>query len=83
MRENRPDWRTDLMNRLRPITKALAALGASFVVAAAAYASDGTLSATDVLIALASALATSGVVYAVPKNKEPTGRHEATGPAAE
>jgi hypothetical protein len=81
MRDNRPDWRTDLMRRLRPAAKFFTALATSVVIAAGAYTTDGKITGGEWLLIIVSCLG-SGAVWAVP-NAENKGRHEAMGPVAE
>jgi hypothetical protein len=76
MRENRPDWRTDLMNRLRPAAKFFAALATTIVITAGAYTTDGKITGAEWLLVIVSALG-SGAVWATP-NAETKGRHERT-----
>lgn len=64
-----------MLEKAKPIAKALASVLTSFVLTGGAFASDGNLSWTEILISLITALGAGGIVYRVP-NHEPSGRHE-------
>lgn len=73
-REPRPDWRTNLMRRLAPYAKTVAAVLTAFAIAAQAPLTDGKITAGE-WVAIILALVGAGGVFGV-ENKPATGRHE-------